>query len=706
MPIQPLFIYDGPNKPTFKRNRTVNGTHQSSATNRLSKKLLQLFRFPYLTAPGEAEAECAVLQKENIVDAIMSEDVDTLMFGAKTVLKDWSSEGNRGNKSPTHVSVLDADKIRNSSGLDPYGMILVALLSGGDYDTNGIDGFGPGLACEIAKAGFGKDMIRASLRGDARALTEWRERLHRELRENEKGFFRRKSKALIPISFPNETLLSYYTNPTISSKSELDQLKTHLHEQWDQDIDIPALREFTANHFDWKYKTGAKKFIRSFAPAILAYRSRRKLYEQAPAFLLGVCDRRQHFDSDAMPELRLEIIPREVVGLNLDEEQDNPGFSNLEAGRQDDENLSDVECHENNAAAPRSSSVPPSPRRMRKSPSYNPSLPEKIWLPESIVKLGMSAMVEGWEMRQQEIPSDRKQFATRNCPKPTNTLMMQGPIMNFLKVQKSVDPELISFDEKSAPLIHKPNRPPPPVEKAPDVSRPAFSKNALSGSRRKGAGELPSRVDPSINPFSIAQRSKQMSQGPGLEHKSPNLERILSSNQQRLPEKRSRHMTSDLDIDMNGIRPRQKKQGLQKAYTDPISIDISPPARVDEPPSIVFESDKQSHQPPKQPKPTTITSDEDPLSESGLDLLDTGRGPYKPGQLPSRVQPPEAFTPSVPSTQSPAGQSRTLTHKAVASRSSLPGYYRVLPQTDGDSVDKSQTVMYGRAARVSLIDLT
>jgi Holliday junction resolvase YEN1 len=38
-------------------------------------------------APGEAEAELAVLSKLCIVDAVMTEDSDAIVFGATTILR-------------------------------------------------------------------------------------------------------------------------------------------------------------------------------------------------------------------------------------------------------------------------------------------------------------------------------------------------------------------------------------------------------------------------------------------------------------------------------------------------------------------------------------------------------------------------------------------------------------------------------------------
>ena len=40
-----------------------------------------------------------------------------------------------GNPNKTHLKVFRAEEIKNQVGLTKEGMILLALLSGGDYDT-------------------------------------------------------------------------------------------------------------------------------------------------------------------------------------------------------------------------------------------------------------------------------------------------------------------------------------------------------------------------------------------------------------------------------------------------------------------------------------------------------------------------------------------------------------------------------------------
>ena len=58
---------------------------------------------------------------------------------------------------------------------------------------------------------------------------------------------------------------------------DLPKLKRKFDKAWDVELDVQALREYTAHKFDWLYKSGAKKYIRVLAPALLASRLRQRL---------------------------------------------------------------------------------------------------------------------------------------------------------------------------------------------------------------------------------------------------------------------------------------------------------------------------------------------------------------------------------------------------------------------------------------------
>lgn len=376
----------------------------------MAKEMLKLFGFPYHTAPGEAEAECAILQQEGIVDAVLSEDVDTLMFGCTMSLRNWSSEGTRGNKSPTHINVYHAKATKDGRAkLDREGMILIALMSGGDYIPAGIPGCGIKTACEAARAGFGKDLCRIH-RKDISGLNQWRERLDYELRTNESGHFRQKHRTLqIPSKFPDPAVLGYYTNPAVSSSEKISDLRNSI--TWDHGVDIQALRLFVADAFEWHYLEGAKKFIRGLAPALFNHYlvNRRDPRDttgdeldlqakQEKYYVKAICGRRLHFTTDGTPELRIAYLPSSIVNLDLSQEE-----SSSYAGINEDD--SDSEPHADDAEPQQS------PSRKRNPSTYDPTQIEKVWIPETIVKMGVPLLVETWE----EDMRDPKRFATRKA---------------------------------------------------------------------------------------------------------------------------------------------------------------------------------------------------------------------------------------------------------------------------------------------------
>jgi Holliday junction resolvase YEN1 len=104
-------------------------------------------------APGEAEAELAILNWTGIIDAVVTNDSDVFVFGATHVVRKYVTmwfyrsvdqwfeldppshspyltEGKDEMDVYTAVAIVMAPVVSLSLG----GILLVALLSGGDYD--------------------------------------------------------------------------------------------------------------------------------------------------------------------------------------------------------------------------------------------------------------------------------------------------------------------------------------------------------------------------------------------------------------------------------------------------------------------------------------------------------------------------------------------------------------------------------------------
>lgn len=80
---RPLFVFDGPKRPSVKRNVRIYRGENIITTQ--FKAIIEAFGAEWRTAPGEAEAELAMLNSRGDIDLIISDDVDSLLFGASSV---------------------------------------------------------------------------------------------------------------------------------------------------------------------------------------------------------------------------------------------------------------------------------------------------------------------------------------------------------------------------------------------------------------------------------------------------------------------------------------------------------------------------------------------------------------------------------------------------------------------------------------------
>ena len=102
LPIQVILIYDGEGRPNTKRGGQVRGTPHwlTSYTRKLADlfgfvnhtvsmltKCMSMMLTNSLKAPGEAEAELALLNRLGYIHAVMTDDVDVFLFGALRVVR-------------------------------------------------------------------------------------------------------------------------------------------------------------------------------------------------------------------------------------------------------------------------------------------------------------------------------------------------------------------------------------------------------------------------------------------------------------------------------------------------------------------------------------------------------------------------------------------------------------------------------------------
>jgi DNA excision repair protein ERCC-5 len=175
--------------------------------------LLRLFGIPYITAPMEAEAQCAELVTLGLVDGIVTDDSDTFLFGGTRVYKNMFN----GNKL---VECYLSGDIEKELSLARHELISLALLLGSDY-TEGLPGVGPVTAVEILSEFPGPNGLSE--------FKEWWQDVqlnNRPKSADADSPFRRKfrksqgTKLFLPPGFPNPAVAEAYLKPEVDRSAE------------------------------------------------------------------------------------------------------------------------------------------------------------------------------------------------------------------------------------------------------------------------------------------------------------------------------------------------------------------------------------------------------------------------------------------------------------------------------------------------------
>ena len=121
-----------------------------------SKHLLDLFGIPHIQAPSEGEATAALLTKNGMADVAASQDFDSILFGAKNLVRNFTNSGRR--KLPNRNTYIDIEPeiINYKKNLDALGvtreqLIDIGILIGTDFNPDGFERIGPKTAIKMIK---------------------------------------------------------------------------------------------------------------------------------------------------------------------------------------------------------------------------------------------------------------------------------------------------------------------------------------------------------------------------------------------------------------------------------------------------------------------------------------------------------------------------------------------------------------------------
>jgi flap endonuclease-1 len=120
-----------------------------------SKELLDLLGIPYVQAPSEGEAQAAFMVQRGDARFAVSQDYDTLLFGAPLLMRNLTVSGKRkirGRAVTVNPERLVLSEVLSGLSLTREQLVEVGILVGTDFNP-GAAGVGAKTALKIVKSG-------------------------------------------------------------------------------------------------------------------------------------------------------------------------------------------------------------------------------------------------------------------------------------------------------------------------------------------------------------------------------------------------------------------------------------------------------------------------------------------------------------------------------------------------------------------------
>ncbi|MGV8075835.1 MAG: flap endonuclease-1, partial [Methanosarcina sp.] len=120
-----------------------------------AKYLLSIMGIPFIQAPCEGEAQAAHMVLKKDASCVASQDYDSFLFGAETVVRNLALTGKR--KLPgknayvdVEIEIIELEESLNALGINREQLIDIAICVGTDYNK-GLEKVGPKTALKLIK---------------------------------------------------------------------------------------------------------------------------------------------------------------------------------------------------------------------------------------------------------------------------------------------------------------------------------------------------------------------------------------------------------------------------------------------------------------------------------------------------------------------------------------------------------------------------
>ncbi|KAM3602990.1 uncharacterized protein V6R79_014578 [Siganus canaliculatus] len=147
--------YGGFKKAPVRQAPASTSRGRFKAVLRECADMLDFLGVPWVTAAGEAEAMCAYLDSQGLVDGCITNDGDAFLYGARTVYRNF----NMNSKDP-QVDCYRSSRVQTELHLPRENLVGLAIFLGCDYIPKGIPGVGKEHALRLVQMLKGETLLQ------------------------------------------------------------------------------------------------------------------------------------------------------------------------------------------------------------------------------------------------------------------------------------------------------------------------------------------------------------------------------------------------------------------------------------------------------------------------------------------------------------------------------------------------------------------
>lgn len=145
-----------------------------------AKKLLTLLGIPVVQAPSEGEAQASFIVRQGDAWGVVSQDFDSLLYGADRLIRNLSIAGRRKKTGvlgtvKVEPEMIEFRQVLKNLGITKDQLIALAMLVGTDYHPGGVKGIGPKKALALVKEQKSLEKIFAAAKWNEHCSLQWQE---------------------------------------------------------------------------------------------------------------------------------------------------------------------------------------------------------------------------------------------------------------------------------------------------------------------------------------------------------------------------------------------------------------------------------------------------------------------------------------------------------------------------------------------------